>query len=427
MKLLLKGGRVVDPATRTDGELDVLIVDGAISRVERGIAADGARVLDLKGKVVAPGFVDMHVHLREPGQEWKETIATGTRAAAAGGFTAVACMPNTVPVNDERAVTEFIRARALASSPVRVYPIGAVSKGQRGEELAEIGDLVAGGAIAISDDGRPVVSGTLFRKALEYASMFGIPVIDHCEDPDLSDGGVVNEGYISTLLGLKGWNRTAEEVMVSRDLLLAEETGGRVHIAHVSTKGSVGLLREARARGVRASAEASPHHLALTENACRDYDTRTKMNPPLRTEEDRQALLEALADGTIDAIATDHAPHHLDEKSVEFARAPFGVIGLETAVSLALDRLVGMGVIGLCRLVELFAVGPRAILSLPGGRLEPGQPADITILDLGREVTVDASRFYSKARNSPFDGWRLKGAPVATLVGGEIVHDELAP
>src|SRR5262245_21825230 len=292
MKLLLKGGRVVDPATKTDAVLDVLCEDGTIAKVAHDIAPGDAKVLAMKGLVVAPGFVDMHCHLREPGQEWKETIESGTKAAAAGGFTAVACMPNTVPVNDERAVTEFIRARAREKAPVRVYPIGAISKVLKGEELAEIGDLVAGGAVAVSDDGRPVVSGTLFRKALEYASMFGIPVIDHCEDIDLSDGGVVNEGIVSTVLGLKGWNRTAEEVMVFRDLTLAREIGGRVHIAHASTAGSVALVREARARGASVTIEVTPHHFALTEDACRDFDTRSKMNPPLRTEADRRAILE---------------------------------------------------------------------------------------------------------------------------------------
>lgn len=425
MKLLLKGGRVVDPATKTDAVLDVLCEDGAIVKLAADIPAADARVLSVKGLVVAPGFVDMHTHLREPGQEWKETIETGTRAAAAGGFTAVACMPNTVPVNDERAVTEFIRGRAKEKACVRVYPIGAISKGLKGEELAEIGDLVAGGAVAVSDDGRPVVSGTLFRKALEYASMFGIPVIDHCEDLDLSDGGVVNEGIVSTVLGLKGWNHTAEEVMVFRDLTLARETGGHVHIAHASTAGSVALVREARARGAKATIEVTPHHFSLTQEACRDFDTRTKMNPPLRTEADRRAILEALADGTIDAIATDHAPHHQDEKGVEFARAPFGIVGLETAVSLALDRLVAGGVIGLSRMVDLFSTGPSRILNLPGGRLAPGAPADITVLDPGRQVVVDAAGFRSKARNTPFDGWTLTGGPVVTIVGGMVVHDVL--
>jgi dihydroorotase len=425
MKLLLKGGRVVDPATKTDGIADVLCEEGRISRVAHDIAPGDARVLALKGMVVAPGFVDMHCHLREPGQEWKETIESGTRAAAAGGFTAVACMPNTVPVNDERSVTEYIRARAKEKSSIRVYPIGAISKGLKGEELAEIGDLVAGGAVAVSDDGRPVVSGTLFRKALEYASMFGIPVIDHCEDLDLSDGGVLNEGIVSTVLGLKGWNHTAEEVMVFRDLTLARETGARVHIAHASTAGSVALVRDARARGAKATLEVTPHHFSLTEEACRDFDTHAKMNPPLRTEADRRAILEGIADGTVDAIATDHAPHHADEKSVEFARAPFGIVGLETAVSLALDRLVEGGVIGLARLVDLFSVGPSRILGLPGGTLAPGAPADITVLDPARRVVVDASRFRSKARNTPFDGWTLKGGPVATIVGGMVVHDVL--
>lgn len=406
--------------------MDVLIENGLISRMERRLSIDGARILDVKGRVIVPGFVDMHVHLREPGQEWKETIETGTRAAAAGGFTAVACMPNTNPVNDERSVTEFIRARARSVGAVRVHPIASISKGLEGKELAEIGDLVAGGAVAVSDDGHPVVSGTLMRKALEYTSMFGVPVIDHCEDPDLSDGGVVNEGAVSTLLGLKGWNRTAEESIVCRDVLLAEETGGRLHVAHASTARSLAYIRSARARGVKVTVEVTPHHLALTEDACKGYDTRAKMNPPLRSEEDRRALLAALGDGTVDAIATDHAPHHEDEKNVEFARAPFGVVGLETAVSIALDRLVGGGVIDLARMIDLFSIGPCRILGLPGGRLAPGLPADITILDLEKQVTIDASRFLSKGRNTPFDGWTLKGAPVATLVAGEVKHDALA-
>lgn len=426
MSLLLRGGRVVDPANGRDETADLLIEDGRIAKIERGLKASGANVLDVSGKVIAPGFVDMHAHLREPGQEWKETIATGTRAAAAGGFTAIACMPNTTPVNDERPVTEFILARARQAASVRVHPIGAISKGLRGEELAEIGDLVAGGAVAISDDGKPVVSGMLFRKALEYASMFGIPVIDHCEDPDLADGGVVNEGAISTLLGLKGWNHTAEDTMVARDLILAGETGGRVHIAHLSTAGSVELLRAARGRGVKATAEVTPHHFALTEDACRGFDTRTKMNPPLRAESDRLALLAALADGTIDAIATDHAPHHEDDKAVEFARAPFGVVGLETAVSVALDRLVKSGIIPLARLIELFSIGPCRILGIEGGRLDAGRPADITILDLDLDVVVAPEKFHSKARNTPFAGWELRGGPVATIVGGALVHNTLS-
>ena len=425
MGLLLRNGRVVDPSQGLDESLDVLIEDGKIARLERRLTAQGVASIDLRGKVLAPGFIDMHAHLREPGEEWKETVASGTAAAAAGGFCSVACMPNTNPVNDERAVTEFILGQARKSGRVRVYPIAAVSKGLSGEELAEMGDLVDGGAIAVSDDGKPVASGRLLRLALEYARIFGIPVIDHCEDPDLSDGGVVNEGYISTLLGLKGWNRTAEDTIVARDLAMAAETAGRIHIAHVSTEGSLELIRRARAGGVRVSCEVTPHHLTLTEEACLTYDTTTKMNPPLRTGADREALLEGLKDGTVDVIATDHAPHHSDEKNVEFSRAPFGVIGLETAVSLALDRLVRPGMISIGRMVELMSVNPARILGVPGGTLKPAAPADITVLDLEREFSVEPARFHSLSRNTPFGGWRLRGGPVATIVAGEIVHSSL--
>ena len=425
MGLLLRNGRVVDPSQGLDESLDVLIEDGKIARLERRLTAQGVASIDLRGKVLAPGFIDMHAHLREPGEEWKETVASGTAAAAAGGFCSVACMPNTNPVNDERAVTEFILGQARKSGRVRVYPIAAVSKGLSGEELAEMGDLVDGGAIAVSDDGKPVASGRLLRLALEYARIFGIPVIDHCEDPDLSDGGVVNEGYISTLLGLKGWNRTAEDTIVARDLAMAAETAGRIHIAHVSTEGSLELIRRARAGGVRVSCEVTPHHLTLTEEACLTYDTTTKMNPPLRTGADREALLEGLKDGTVDVIATDHAPHHSDEKNVEFSRAPFGVIGLETAVSLALDRLVRPGMISIGRMVELMSVNPARILGVPGGTLKPGAPADITVLDLEREFSVEPARFHSLSRNTPFGGWSLRGGPVATIVAGEIVHSSL--
>ena len=425
MGLLLRNGRVVDPSQGLGESLDVLIEDGKIARLERRLTAQGVASIDLRGKVLAPGFIDMHAHLREPGEEWKETVASGTAAAAAGGFCSVACMPNTNPVNDERAVTEFILGQARKSGRVRVYPIAAVSKGLSGEELAEMGDLVDGGAIAVSDDGKPVASGRLLRLALEYARIFGIPVIDHCEDPDLSDGGVVNEGYISTLLGLKGWNRTAEDTIVARDLAMAAETAGRIHIAHVSTEGSLELIRRARAGGVRVSCEVTPHHLTLTEEACLTYDTTTKMNPPLRTGADREALLEGLKDGTVDVIATDHAPHHSDEKNVEFSRAPFGVIGLETAVSLALDRLVRPGMISIGRMVELMSVNPARILGVPGGTLKPAAPADITVLDLEREFSVEPARFHSLSRNTPFGGWRLRGGPVATIVAGEIVHSSL--
>jgi dihydroorotase len=425
VKLLLRQGRIVDPSQGLDRVADLLIEVGKVARIAAKIPPRGLDVLDLAGKIVAPGFVDMHAHLREPGQEWKETIATGTAAAAAGGYTAVAAMPNTTPVNDERTVTEFIVAQARLRGTVRVWPIGAVSKGLLGKELSEIGDLVAGGAVAVSDDGRPVASSRLMRLALEYTQIFDIPVIDHCEDPDLSDNGVVNEGYVSTALGLRGWNPVAEETMVARDIMLAADTGGRLHVAHVSTARSVELIRRARRRGVRVTCEATPHHLTLTEEACLGFDTHTKMNPPLRSEADRRALLRGLQNGTIDAIATDHAPHHADEKSVEFSRAPFGVIGLETAVPLALDRLVHGGVIPLSRLIELLSVNPARILKVPGGTLAPGSPADVTVLDLERETRVDPALSRSLSRNTPFAGWVLRGAAVATIVEGRVVHSTL--
>jgi dihydroorotase len=423
VKLLLRNGRVVDPAFGVDDTMDVLIEDGRIARVESRIASRGTEVLDLAGLAVCPGFIDMHVHLREPGQEWKETIETGTRAAAAGGFTGVACMPNTVPVNDSRSVTEFILAQARQRAAVAVYPIGCVSKGQKGEELAEMGDMHEAGARGFSDDGRPVASSLLMRKALEYSRILDVPLIDHCEDPDLVARGVVHEGEISTRLGLRGWPSVAEEIVVQRDVLLAEYTQAHVHIAHLSTSRGVDFVRRAKRARVRVTCEVTPHHLALTDEAAADYDTNAKMNPPLRSEADRRALLNAVADGTVDAIATDHAPHHADEKTVEFSLAPFGVVGLETAVSVCLDRLVHGGVIDLRRMVELFTVGPARILRIEKGTLKRGADADITVLDLERTVAVDPSKFRSLSSNTPFAGWRLRGAPVLTLVGGKIVHD----
>ena len=425
MKLLLKGGRVIDPASGTDRPLDVLIEDGKIVRLEPKIPDSEGETLDLSGLIVCPGFIDMHVHLRQPGQEWKETIATGTQASAQGGFTAVACMPNTLPVNDCRAVTESILLESGANGAVRVYPIGCVTKGQAGEQLAEMEDMASAGAIAFSDDGMPVRSSLMMRRALEYSRTLDVPVIDHCEDHELVDGGVMNEGDVSTRLGLKGWPSVAEDVIVQRDILLAEYTGGHVHIAHMSTARSAEFVRVGKQRKVRVTCEVTPHHLLLTDVAVGDYDTNAKMNPPLRSETDRVGLLEALADGTVDAIATDHAPHHPDEKRVEFSCAPFGVVGVETAVSLCLDRLVVAGVIDLSRMVELFTCGPAGVLQLDKGKLAVGVDADITVLDLERRVTVDCEKFASLGRNSPFAGWELKGQPVLTLVGGRIVHDGL--
>ncbi len=424
-RLLLRGGRVLDPASGTDTVGDLLLEDGRVGKVGQGLSAQGAQVLDVRGKVVAPGFIDMHVHLREPGREDAETIYTGTLAAAAGGFTAVAAMPNTSPVNDDQSVTEFIVQEAARRGVVRVHPIGCVSKGMAGEELAEIGDLVESGCVAVSDDGRPVHSALLMRRALEYCRIFGIPVIDHCEEPTLAAGGVMHEGAVSTALGLRGMPAEAEEIMVERDVRLAALTGGRVHIAHISTRGSIASVRRAKELGLQVTAEVTPHHLLLSDEALRGYDTRFRMNPPLRTEADRQACLAALADGTIDCVATDHAPHPREEKNVEFDAAPNGVIGLETALPVLLDRLVARGELPLPRLVEALTAAPARILGLSEqGALAPGRLADVTVLDLERESVIDAARFRSLARNTPFDGWTVRGRAVLTLVGGRIVHDE---
>lgn len=429
MKRLLKGARVIDPASGLDGVRDVLIDGGRIARVDRDIPAaayEGADVVILgPGLVICPGFIDIHVHLREPGQEHKETVATGTAAAVAGGFTAVACMPNTKPINDSASVTRFILKQAEAAALARVYPIGAATIDSKGEFLAEIADLREAGCVAISDDGKPVATAGIMRRALEYAGMFGLPVIDHCEDHTLAAGGVAHESYVTGQLGLRGIPSAAEDVIVDRDIALAAMTGSAVHIAHLSTAGALRSVREGKARGVRVTCEVTPHHFTLTDEALATpmaYDTRLKMNPPLRETADRAALIEGLRDGSIDAIATDHAPHHEDEKNVEFDHAPFGVVGLETAVSLGLDRLVHAGIIGLARFIELMAVNPARIISVPGGRLAAGDPADLTILAPDLAVTVDASAFRSKSRNTPFDGWALRGGVAATIVGGRVLY-----
>jgi len=421
VRLVLKGGRVIDPSQGIDDRLDVLIEDGRITKLARPLTGRG-RTIDVRGLVICPGFIDLHTHLREPGREDKETIATGTRAAAAGGFTAVCAMPNTDPVNDGAGITRAILDRARAEGVVRVHPIGAITRGSQGEELAEYGDLREAGCVAVSDDGRPVTSARVMRRALEYARAFDLTVIDHCEEPALSQGAAMNEGTVATLLGLRGAPAVAEALVVERDVLLAELTAGKVHIAHVSAAASVEAVRRGKARGVRVTAEATPHHLLLTDQAVKDsgYDTSTKMNPPLRTEDDRQALIEGLRDGTIDCIATDHAPHTVDDKKVEYDQAAFGVVGLETAVALCLDRLVGGGILDLPQLVSLLSTRPARVLGLPGGSLAPGSPADVTVLDLGRRVKVDPSRFESKGRNTPFGGWSLKGGPALTIVDGRV-------
>ncbi len=419
--LLIRHGRLVDPANGVDAPLDVLVRDGAVTRVGKSLKPpEGAEIVDATGLVVSPGMIDIHVHLREPGFEYKETVRTGTRAAAAGGFTAVCCMANTDPVNDNRAVTDYILARARTEGAVRVHPIGAVTRGLEGKALAELAELAEAGCVAFSDDGKPVMNAELYRRAMEYTLPFGVPVISHAEDADLARGGSMHEGAVSTELGLRGVPSAAEDVMVARDVLLAELTGAHVHIAHVSTAGAVRLIREAKARGVRVTAEVTPHHLVLTEDAVRQYDPNTKMNPPLRTRRDVDAVIEALADGTIDCIATDHAPHATSEKEGEYDHAAFGIAGLETAVSLVLDRLVRSGLDDLRTAVARMSADPARLLNLPGGSLAVGAPADVTLLDLDRELTVTPARFLSRGRNTPFGGFRLRGAPVMTIVGGEI-------
>jgi len=422
MSLLIKGGRVVDPANGLDGVADVLVTDGRIAKVGRGLKApEGTHVVTATDQIVCPGLIDIHVHLREPGFEYKETIASGTRGAAAGGFTAVACMANTLPVNDNRSVTDYILAKARVEGVVRVYPIGAVTRGLKGKELAEMAELAEAGCVAFSDDGQCVMNAEIYRRAMEYALPFGAPIISHAEDEHLAHRGAMHEGFVSTELGLLGQPAAAEEVMVARDILLAELTGAHVHIAHLSTAGAVRLVREGKARGVRVTAEVTPHHLVLTDDAVREYDPNTKMAPPLRTKRDVEAVREALLDGTIDCIATDHAPHALSEKEGEFSECANGVIGLETAVPVLLDRLVRTGVMDLPTLVARLSSGPARLLNLPGGSLAPGAPADITVLDLERPWTVEPSRFRSRARNTPFGGWTGRGAVALTVVGGQVV------
>jgi dihydroorotase len=390
------------------------------------LSADGAEIVDIpSGLVICPGLIDMHVHLREPGQEHKETVATGTAAAVAGGFSAVACMPNTSPVNDNAGVTGYILHKAAEANLARVYPIGAVSRGQQGEQLADIAELRQAGCVAISDDGRPVATALLMRRALEYAGMFDMPVIEHCEEQTLKGDGVAHEGFHASTLGLRGIPAQAESIMALRDVSLAELTGGAVHIAHMSARQTLAAVRFGKAKGVRVTCEVTPHHFVLTDEmlaAPIAYDTNVKMNPPLREEADRDAMIEGIADGSVDVIATDHAPHHYDEKHVEFDHAPFGITGLETAVALCLDRLVHTGVVTLSRLVELLSVNPARILRVAGGSLAEGAPADITILAPEMRVTVSAAAMRSKSKNTPFNGWSLRGGVAATIVGGRGVY-----
>jgi len=424
--LVIRGGRVVDPSRPLDDVQDVLIEDGRIAEVGSRVAARGAEVVEARGLVVCPGFIDLHAHLGEPGREDRETIAAGTRAAAAGGFTAVCVMPDTLPVNDNAGLTRSLRDRALAEGVVRVHPVGALSRGREGRELSEYGDLKDAGCVAVSDAPESVSDPRLLRRALEYARLFDLPVIAGGEDASLAPGAVMNEGPVSTLLGLRGTPSAAEALVTERDLLLAELTGGRLHLAQVSTALSVAAIRRARARGIRVTAEASPHHLLLTDAALKEapYDTATKVRPPLRGQDDKEALLAALREGTLDAIASGHAPTNVDEKNVEYDLAAFGLSALETAVPLCLDRLLGPRLVDLPRLVELLSSGPARVLGLPGGSLAPGSPGDVTVLDLQRKRAVDPARFASLCRSTPFAGWTLRGWPAMTIVGGKVAFKD---
>ncbi|OLE51647.1 MAG: dihydroorotase [Acidobacteria bacterium 13_1_20CM_3_53_8] len=424
MRLLIANGYLIDPSQGLNAEKNLLIEDGRVAGLlDRGEdVPEGAQVLDATGLVVAPGFIDMHVHLREPGQEYKETIASGASAAVAGGFTSVCAMPNTDPVNDNPAVTRFIIEEAEGAGLANVFPVGAITKNSKGTELSEMGEMKRAGVVAVTDDGRPVPSAGMMRRAMEYATGFDLAVVDHCEDRSLAAGGAMHEGRWSLILGLRGMPAAAEEMDAVRDCALAELTGARVHLAHVSTKGAIEAVRAAKEKGLTVTCEVAPHHWALTDRAVEGYDTNMKMNPPLRSHDHVEAVMEGLRSGTVDAIATDHAPHHADEKALEFDRAPFGIIGLETAVGLALDRLVHEGVISLERLVELLSVNPAKIFKLEGrGTLRRGSWGDVTILDPELRWTFDVSSSKSRSRNTPFDGWTMRGAAVATIVSGRVL------
>jgi dihydroorotase len=419
MPMVIKNGRVIDPASATDRIADVLIVDDKIAGVAPDLSAAGADIFDATGMVVAPGFIDMHVHLREPGFEHAETIESGSRAAAAGGFTSICCMPNTKPVNDNATVTSYIVERARRLGVVNVFPIGAITKGSEGAELAAIGAMKAAGAVALSDDGRPVMNSRVMRRAMEFARSYGLPVIDHCEDLNLSAGGDMHEGLPSVRWGLRGIPSASEDVMVARDLVLAELTGARYHVAHISTRNAVAMVEFARSRGLAVTCEATPHHFSLTDAQMPQYDSNYKMKPPLRSACDAGAVVEGIAAGTVSAIATDHAPHPGSEKMQEFERCPFGIIGLETAVALALEVLVRPGKISLNRLVELFTTGPEAVMRLGRGTLAPGAPGDVTIFDTDATWTYDVNQSFSRSRNSPYHGRTFRGGPVATVVNGQ--------
>ncbi len=422
--ILIRGARVIDPSRQSDGVADLLVDEGRIAGVGHNIVPpEGARIIDGAGKVVAPGLIDLHVHLREPGQEELETVATGAMAGAAGGFTALCAMPNTDPVTDNQAAVGFIVRQASLAGKARVYPIGSVTLGQKGEQLSEFGELVGAGAVAVSDDGRPIMSSHMMRTALEYAATFGIPVADHCEDMTLAHGGSMHEGIVSARLGLKGIPAAAEEIHVARDCILAELTGGHIHLCHMSTRGSVELIRRAKAKGLKVTAEATPHHFTLTHERCAHYDTNAKMNPPLREAEDRDAIREGLRDGTIDVIASDHAPHHYDAKEREFDQAPNGITGLETALGLAIRELVVPGILTLPELIARMSTLPARVFNLPGGTLAVGAPADLVLLDPERRWIVEPAGMFSKSRNSPFLGEELVGRALLTLVDGKVVFE----
>ena len=424
LKLLIKNGYVVDARTGRNGIFDILIDEGKIVDIGNDFESTNCDFIDATGKFVVPGFVDAHCHLREPGYEYKEDLESGSASAALGGFTSIACMPNTNPCIDNQTVVKYIINKAKQEAFVNIYPIGTISKGQKGEELSEIGELKFAGAVAISDDGKPVRNPSLMKKALQYASMFDVTVISHCEDIELADEGVMNEGYQSTIMGLKGIPSAAESIMVARDILLAEYTNTVVHIAHVSTEASVDLIRNAKRRGIKVTAETCPHYFSLTEEACEGFNTMAKVNPPLRTKKDVEAVIQGLKDGTIDVIATDHAPHHIDEKNVEFNLAANGMVGFETALSLVITHLVKPGILSLEQVVQKMCLNPSRILGLNKGVLEVGRTADITILDVNEERKIDVSRFKSKSKNSPYDGFKLNGVVYHTIVNGKVIVKE---